>query len=68
MNKIYKNVDDYFKENFPKSYLDFKNDDRTPIQRDIDALSERFDKAVREIIAGTHSKSHNNEPGHASTP
>ena len=65
MNKVYKNVDDYLKENFPELYFNYKNDDRTPIQRNIDALSERFDKDIREIIAGTHSKSRNSKSVHA---
>jgi hypothetical protein len=68
MTKIYKNVDDFLKENFPESYPILKNEEETSLQYYIETSSERFNKAIKEILMGNHPTSHNNKSISVSAP
>ena len=58
MNKTYKNVEIFLMENFPKSYLDFKNEEETSLQHYVDTQSEQFNKKINKILKGELSTSH----------
>jgi len=68
MNKVYKDVEHFFMENFPKAYLAMKDDEETSIQHNIDVLSEQFKKDIDAIISGNHQTSHQNKPVKTSMP
>ena len=59
MTKFYKNAEVFLMENFPKSYLDFKNEEETSLQYHIDALSEQLNENISKILKGELSASHN---------
>jgi len=61
MNKIYKDINEFFKENFPISYYTMKNQDKTTLQQYIDASTEKFNKSINDILLKDHSESHNNK-------
>ena len=62
MNKVYKDINEFFMENFPVAYLAMKEDEETSIQHYINSSSEQFNKTINEIIRGNHRKSHQNKP------
>jgi hypothetical protein len=66
MTKVYKNVNAFLMENFPKAYLDMKNDEETSLQHYIDSSSEQFNKTINEIIRGNRQVSHINKSTQAS--
>jgi hypothetical protein len=62
MKKVYRNVEHFLMENFPKAYLTMYDDEETSIQQYIDLSSEQFNKNINEIIRGNHQTSQNNKP------
>ena len=61
MNKIYKDVEHFLMENFPKTYLAMKEEEETSIQHYIDSSWEQFNKTINEIIRENRQPSHNNK-------
>lgn len=59
MNKIYKNVEFFLMENFPRSYLEFKNEEETSLQHYVDTLSEQLNENISKILKGELSTSRN---------
>jgi hypothetical protein len=68
MNKVYKDVNDFLKENFPESYLAVKNEEETSLQYYIETSAERFNKTIKEILKGNHPTPHNNKSVSAPMP
>jgi hypothetical protein len=68
MAKIYKNVDEFLKECFPESYLAVKAEEEASLQYYIETSSERFNKAVKEILKGNPSTPCKNKAVSASIP
>jgi len=62
MNKVYKDINEFFMENFPKAYLAMKEEEETSIQHYIDSSWEQFNKTINEIIRGNRQTLHNNKP------
>ena len=62
MNKTYKNAEIFLMENFPKSYLEFKNEEETSLQHYVDTLSEQFNENISKILKGELSASRNKKP------
>jgi len=60
MNKVYKNVEHFLIENFPRAYLAMKEEE-TSIQHYIDSSSKQFNKTINEIIRGSRQTLHNNK-------
>jgi len=58
MNKVYRDVEHFFMENFPKAYLTMKNEEETSIQYYIDSSLEQFKKDIDEIIRDNSPTSH----------
>ena len=61
MNKVYKNAEIFLMENFPKSYLKFKNEEETSLQHYVDTLSEQFNENISKILKGELSTSNDKE-------
>jgi hypothetical protein len=68
MAKVYKNAEDFLKENFPKSYLVIKNEEETSLQYHIDALSEELNENISKILKGELSTSHKKKSAQTSAP
>jgi uncharacterized phage-like protein YoqJ len=68
MTKVYKNAEEFLRENFPESYLVYKNDEETSLQYYIETSAERFNKTIKEILKGTHPTPHNNKSVSAPMP
>ena len=61
MNKTYKNVKVFLMENFPKSYLEYKNEQEASLQHYVDTLSEELNENIGKILRGELSTSNNKE-------
>jgi hypothetical protein len=46
-------------ENFPRSYLEFKNEEETSLQHYVDTLSEQLNENISKILKGELSTSRN---------
>jgi hypothetical protein len=61
MNKVYKDINEFFMENFPVAYLAMKEDEETSIQHYIDSSSEQLNKKIKEIMSESQQTSHQNK-------
>ena len=68
MDKTYKNVKVFLMENFPKSYLEYKNEEETSLQYHIDALTEELNENINKILKGELSSSHKKKSAQTTTP
>jgi len=68
MTKVFKNVEEFLKENFPKSYFEYKKEEETSLEYHIDVLSEEFNENISKILKGELSTSHNKKSAQASAP
>ena len=62
MNKVYKDIEHFLIENFPRAYLAMKEEEETSIHHYIDSSWKQFNKTINEIIRGNCQTSHNNKP------
>ena len=68
MTKVYKNVEAFLKENFPKSYFEYKKEEETSLQNHIDTLSEQLNENISKILKGEPTTSRNKKSVQTSTP
>jgi hypothetical protein len=68
MTKVYKDVNDFLRKCFPESYLAIRDDEATSLQYYIETSSERFNKAIKEILKGNPSKPRKNSSVSAPMP
>ena len=56
MNKVYKDANEFFLENFPKSYFAYKIEQEESLHYKIEKLSEQLKKNIHEIMHGENNK------------
>ena len=56
MNKVYKDVNEFFLENFPKSYFAYKIEQEESLQYHIEKSSEQLKKNIHEIMHEGNNK------------